>query len=98
MLYWDAWFKHWDIVTKVGKALSMSEEEIKASIKELMKMFDYSWVKDNRNVHHFSYYIKHPEFPGHVLELLPLGYSLYMLGGVENISNERIARLKDPKQ
>ena len=98
MSCWDAWFKHWDIVTKVGKALSMGEEEIKASIKELMKIFDCNWIKNNKNIHHFSYYIEHPEFPGHVLELLPLGHSLYILGGVENISNERIARLKDPKQ
>ena len=98
MSCWDAWFRHWDIVIKVGKALSISEKEIKASVKELMKIFDCNWIENNKNIHHFSYYIKHPELPGHVLELLPLGHSLYILRGAENIGNERIARLKDPKQ
>ena len=98
MLCWDIWFKHWDIVTRVGKELSMSEEEIKASVKELMKVFGCDWVESNRKVHHFSYYIEHPEALGHVLELLPLGYGLYILGGVERVPKYKISQLKDPKE
>jgi len=98
MSCWDGWFRHWDTVVEVGKALSLSEEEVRASIEELMKVFNCEWVEDNRNRHHFSYYIEHPEYPGHVLELLLLGYSLHVLGGVESVSSERIARLKDPLQ
>lgn len=76
----------------------MSEEECGASIKELMKVFDCDWVENNRKVHHFSYYIEHPEAPGHVLELLLLGHSLHVLGGAERIPKYRLSRLKNPKE
>jgi len=75
----------------------MSEEEIRASVKELMKVFDCDWVKSNKKVHHFSYYIEHPEVPGHVLELLPLGYSLHVLGGEEKAPKYKMSQLKNPK-
>jgi hypothetical protein len=95
---WSLWEKSWNKVVEVGEWLSMSKDEIVASMEELKKLFDEKWIEENKNVHHFSYYIRHPELPGHILEMLLLGWSVYTLGGVEKIPSDKIGKLKDPKE
>lgn len=98
MSSWSLWEKSWDKVVEVGEWLGMSRDEVTASVGELKKLFDEEWIEENRDIHHFSHYIQHPELPGDILEMLLLGWSVHALGGVKKIPSDSIARLKSPKE